>query len=172
MDQSSLSSPSHISFSSVGQKTGQYEIAARFHQKLKEREQRRKQKAGGISVLVYEEPPGELRNGGPRHDNDHADIQQIRTVPTEQEVLCEIPPYLPQNKAGTVAHLEQGSVNAHRDLHFRLLRHNLVADLHTAITSFVECGGVKGFNKVVSRIHLVLWIFSGFRNVVPVKMLL
>lgn len=103
-----------------------------------------------MSVVVYEDPPGEHREGGPRHDNDHADIQRIKTVPTEQEVICEIPPYLPQNKAGTVVHLEKGSVNAHRDLHFRLLRYNLVADIHTAIISFIECGGIQGLNRMAS----------------------
>lgn len=38
---------------------------------------------------------------------------------------------------------------AHRDLHFRLLRFNLVADIQTSILNFMECGGVKALKKLV-----------------------
>ncbi|KAI9453339.1 hypothetical protein F5148DRAFT_1329332 [Russula earlei] len=42
------------------------------------------------------DPPGTLRDGGePRHDNDFADIRDIRIVPTHKELLCPIPPDLP-----------------------------------------------------------------------------
>eukprot|EP00210_Caulerpa_lentillifera_P007090 g6783.t1 len=132
----------------INQKTGVSEMALKVKEKLEAKDKKTKQKRTGLSHIAYSEPPGELREGGPRHDNDHADIQKIKTVPTEEEVLCNINPYLPQNKAGTVIHLETGSIHAHRDLHFRLLRHNLVADIHTAITSFVDCGGIKGLNKM------------------------
>ena len=54
-----------------------------------------------------------------RHDNDHINIQDISIAPTQQEVLSQLPPYLPPNRPGTVMHLEQGSQEAHKDLHFR-----------------------------------------------------
>ena len=54
-----------------------------------------------------------------RHDNDHSNIQDISIAPTQQEVLCQVAPYLPPNQPGTVLHLEQGSPEAHKDLHFR-----------------------------------------------------
>ena len=41
---------------------------------------------------------GELRPGGPRHDNDHVHIQDISVVPTAQELLCGEDPYLPCNR--------------------------------------------------------------------------
>ena len=61
-----------------------------------------------------------------RHDNDHVNIQDISIAPTQQEVLSQVAPYLPPNQPGTVMHLEQGSQEAHKDLHFRF-----AADLPT-----------------------------------------
>ena len=51
-----------------------------------------------------------------RHDNDHTNINSISIAPTQQEVLCQVSPYLPANVPGTVTHLEEGSPEAHRDL--------------------------------------------------------
>jgi len=44
------------------------------------------------------QPVGSLRNGGPRHDNDHEDIAKINIAPTEYEILSALAPYIPQNK--------------------------------------------------------------------------
>lgn len=42
---------------------------------------------------------GVLRQpGGPRHDNDHADYRKVSIAPTQQQVLCDIPPFLPRNR--------------------------------------------------------------------------
>ena len=54
-----------------------------------------------------------------RHDNDYTTIADIAIAPTQEEVLCQVAPYLPANQPGTVLHLESGSQEAHRDLHFR-----------------------------------------------------
>ncbi|CAI5492240.1 unnamed protein product, partial [Closterium sp. Naga37s-1] len=74
--------------------------------------------------------PGELSLAGhPRHDNDHADISAISVAPTMEEVLCDVPPYLPRNNVEERHHLPAGSVGRHVDIQFRLLRHDLVAPL-------------------------------------------
>ena len=49
-------------------------------------------------------------------------------------------------------HLPEGSIAAHRDLHFRLLRFNLVADIQTSITNFLECGGLKVLETFVAEV--------------------
>ena len=54
------------------------------------------------------------------------------------------------HRAGSVVHMPPGSVAAHRDLHFRLLRHNLVSDIQTAIRTFMENGGIKTLKKLVT----------------------
>lgn len=58
------------------------------------------------------------------------------------------------SRAGTVVHLPRASVPAHRDLHFRLLRHNLVADIRTSIQSFMESGGLKALKKKAISLSL------------------
>lgn len=48
-------------------------------------------------------------------------------------------------------HLPVGSVEAHRDLHFRLLRYNLVADIQESITGFRQRGGLQGLKQQVHK---------------------
>ncbi|WIA20812.1 hypothetical protein OEZ85_005168 [Tetradesmus obliquus] len=51
-----------------------------------------------VQPVLPEQLPGELRQpGGPRHDNDHADFRRISIAPTQQQVLCDVDPYLPRN---------------------------------------------------------------------------
>ena len=71
-------------------------------------------------------PPGVLRDGGPRHDNDDVDIGHIRIVPTYQELLCDDYAYLPANFGGAPHHLPPGSMERIHDIQFRLLREELM----------------------------------------------
>jgi len=71
------------------------------------------------------DPPGDLRPDGPRHDNDFADIAQIRICPTSDELMCPVAPYLPVTVPGAPHHLPAGSMERHLDVHFRLLREDL-----------------------------------------------
>jgi len=71
------------------------------------------------------DPPGHLRPEGPRHDNDFANIVQIRICPTSEELMCPIPPYLPVTVPGAPHHLPAGSMERHLDAQFRLLREDL-----------------------------------------------
>ena len=71
------------------------------------------------------DPPGHLRPEGPRHDNDLANIVQIRICPTSDELMCPVPPYLPVTVPGAPHHLPAGSMEKHLDVQFRLLREDL-----------------------------------------------
>lgn len=71
------------------------------------------------------EPPGSLRDGGARHNNDFTDIRDIRIAPTHEELLCPIPPYLPVFLPTAPHHLPEGSMQRHLDILFRLLREEL-----------------------------------------------
>lgn len=51
-----------------------------------------------------------------RHSNDQEDIRQISILPTSDEVLCSVAPYLPK---GASLHLPPGSAEAHIDRQFR-----------------------------------------------------
>lgn len=72
------------------------------------------------------DPPGDLRNDGPRHDNDFADIADIRVVPTHEELLSPVAPYLPVSTSDAPHHLPAHSMERHLDIQFRLLREELM----------------------------------------------
>ncbi|QRV96757.1 Zinc finger, NF-X1-type [Ceratobasidium sp. AG-Ba] len=82
--------------------------------------------------------PGELRDKGPRHDNDHISIQDIRIAPTHQELMCEDDPYLPPNFPGAPHFHPHGSVERLLDIQFRLLREELIAPIRMAIQLVVS----------------------------------
>jgi hypothetical protein len=80
-----------------------------------------------ISRLAHTyEPPGTLRDGGPRHDNDSTDICDIRIAPTDEELLCPIAPYLPVFLPMAPHHLPENSMQRHLDIQFRLLREEMM----------------------------------------------
>jgi hypothetical protein len=73
------------------------------------------------------EPPGTLRSGGEaRHDNDFTDIRDIRIAPTNEELLCPLPPYLPVSLSTAPHHLPESSMERRLDIQFRLLREELM----------------------------------------------
>ena len=71
------------------------------------------------------EGPGQLREKGPRHDNDFEDIYKIRIAPTNEELLCRLPPFLPANIFGAPHPAPPGSMLRLLDIQFRLLREEL-----------------------------------------------
>ncbi|EKM48337.1 uncharacterized protein PHACADRAFT_214845 [Phanerochaete carnosa HHB-10118-sp] len=96
-------------------------------------EQRRQAK---IMQLKYTyDPPGELRPEGPRHDNDFADISQIRVAPTHDELLCPSAQYLPVFSPDAPHHLSPDSMERHLDIQFRLLREELIAPIRGSIVT-------------------------------------
>jgi hypothetical protein len=80
-----------------------------------------------ISRLAHTyDPPGTLRDGGSRHDNDSTDIQNIRIAPTHEELLCPVAPYLPVFLSMAPHHLPEHSMQRHLDIQFRLLREEMM----------------------------------------------
>lgn len=81
--------------------------------------------------------PGVLREGGARHDNDFSEIREIRTAPTQQELLSPHDPYLPVFLPGGPHHLPADSMEKHLDIQFRLLRQEMmyVVSLHQNLRS-------------------------------------
>ncbi|KAH9052543.1 hypothetical protein EDB87DRAFT_1570453 [Lactarius vividus] len=80
------------------------------------------------------DPPGTLRDGGePRHDNDFTDIRDIRIAPTNEELLCPLPPYLPVFLPSVPHHLPENSMERHLDIQFRLLREELISSIRQSV---------------------------------------
>lgn len=89
------------------------------------------------------EGPGELCPGGPRHDNDKILFRDISILPTQEEVLCDVLPYLPvqgrtqqQNSPEEV--LELSRLETYLDTQFRLTREDMLEPLRDAVKSFIE----------------------------------
>jgi hypothetical protein len=77
-------------------------------------------------LQIHYEPAGELREGGPRSDNDFADITMISIPPTHGEMMCGVSPFLPANIPGGPHHLESDSMERLLDIQYRLLREELM----------------------------------------------
>ena len=78
--------------------------------------------------------PGALSELGPRHDNDHADIFDIKILPTTDEILSPRLEYLPSSDP-TKLHLP--GLAGLLDRQFRLLREDTVGQLRDAVQ--IEC---------------------------------
>lgn len=77
-------------------------------------------------LLQTYDPPGELRVAGPRHDNDHESIADIKVIPTLGELRSPHTPYLPPSIAEAPHHLPAWSMERLLDIQFRLLREEMV----------------------------------------------
>ncbi len=78
--------------------------------------------------------PGVLSELGPRHDNDHANIFDIKILPTTEEILSPRLEYLPPSDP-TKHHLP--GLAGLLDRQFRLLREDTVGQLRDAVQ--IEC---------------------------------
>ncbi|KAF8332045.1 uncharacterized protein EI90DRAFT_3056359 [Cantharellus anzutake] len=85
-----------------------------------------------VLYLTYE-GPGIHRSAGPRHDNDFADIKDIRISPTHDELTSTFSPYLPPNVPNAPHHYPDHSMARLLDIQFRLLREELIAPLRDAV---------------------------------------
>lgn len=77
-----------------------------------------------------QEPPGGLSELGPRHDNDHANISDIKILPTTEEIHSPRLEYLPSSDP-TKHHLP--GLAGLLDRQFRLLREDTVGQLRDAV---------------------------------------
>lgn len=72
------------------------------------------------------EGPGHLREEGPRHDNDFEPSSEIRIAPTNDELMCRLPPFLPGNFFAAPHPAPPSSMQRLLDIQFRLLREELM----------------------------------------------
>lgn len=94
----------------------------------------------GVDIPLENEPlPGELRDDGPRHDNDKKLFRAIRVLPTREEVVSPIKPYLPRQKhPENASPFIAESVDRHLDVQFRLMREDMLAPVRRGVRAFVE----------------------------------
>ncbi|CCA71455.1 related to ECM32-DNA dependent ATPase/DNA helicase B [Serendipita indica DSM 11827] len=83
-----------------------------------------------VNVCV---PPGHLRPDGPRHDNDHAQIEDILIAPTHKELMSTASSYIPSTVHNAPHHLAEHSMDRLLDIQFRLLREELIYPIKAAV---------------------------------------
>jgi hypothetical protein len=89
---------------------------------------------GTFIPLELEPGPGETNPNGPRHNNDLADYRGIKVLPTQEEIMCELPPYLP--KKGNPLRFVPSPVDLYLDSQFRLLREDMMASVRRGVQRF------------------------------------
>ncbi|KAK7913879.1 AAA domain-containing protein [Apiospora marii] len=79
--------------------------------------------------------PGTLSSTGPRHDNDHVDIENISILPTPAEITSTSDEYLPTNDTTSFHH---PGIRGRIDREFRLLREDTVGQFRDAVRTQLE----------------------------------
>lgn len=102
--------------------------------------------------------PGTLSELGPRHDNDHADIYDIKILPTTDEIQSQRSEYLPSNDP-TKQHLP--GLAGLLDRQFRLLREDTVGQLRDAVQ--IEW---KRLTKLANTQSTLKRQMNGVRNII------
>ncbi|KAG4430775.1 hypothetical protein IFR05_013744 [Cadophora sp. M221] len=88
---------------------------------------------GGVTTdMVTLTYPRAVQLLGERHDNDKVDISKINIIPTENEIRCNRPEYLPSTNL-YLPHFLSDQAQRHLDTHFRLLRHDIFGELKGAL---------------------------------------
>ncbi|RPD78077.1 hypothetical protein L226DRAFT_610076 [Lentinus tigrinus ALCF2SS1-7] len=111
----------------------------------------------GILAALHNsyEGPGDLRPGGPRHDNDFVNISDIQIGPTHEELTSPHQPFLPANLYGAPHPLPSESMEQLLDIQFRLLREELTASLRTSaqnvLSDLKEKGGRTQLDELFKK---------------------
>ncbi|KAI1414329.1 hypothetical protein F5Y13DRAFT_197779 [Hypoxylon sp. FL1857] len=95
----------------------------------------RKAPATRAEFVMQRDLPGRLSADGPRHDNDHGSIRDIRILPTHQEITSTRGEYLPTTDPSSF-HLP--GIQGRLDREFRLLREDTVGQLRDAVSVQLE----------------------------------
>ncbi|KAI0380866.1 hypothetical protein F5Y04DRAFT_93270 [Hypomontagnella monticulosa] len=82
--------------------------------------------------VMRKDLPGRLSADGPRHDNDHADINNIRILPTHEEITSIRNEYLPTTDPSL---FHKPGMQGRLDREFRLLREDTVGQLRDAVST-------------------------------------
>ncbi|KAL7929042.1 hypothetical protein V8C35DRAFT_203887 [Trichoderma chlorosporum] len=94
------------------------------------------------TFVLTRDLPGRLSPGGPRHNNDHANIVNIKILPTYDEIMSPREEYLPVNDSSQW-HIP--GIRGRLDREFRLIREDTVGQLRDAVRdAFGQIRGTAG----------------------------
>ncbi|CAG8485643.1 8192_t:CDS:10 [Ambispora leptoticha] len=84
------------------------------------------------------DPPGNLSEHGPRHDNDFENISEISIIPTQNEIISDTrDPFLPFCDPN-LPHFLPAGIERLLDTNFRLLREDMLNPIRLGIKNFLE----------------------------------
>lgn len=96
------------------------------------------------TFVLRRDLPGRLSADGPRHSNDHANINKIKIMPTYDEILSPRAEYLPTN---IPSEWHTQGIRGRLDREFRLVREDTVGQLRDAVRENFECARNPVENK-------------------------
>ncbi|UKZ79236.1 hypothetical protein TrVFT333_006986 [Trichoderma virens FT-333] len=82
------------------------------------------------TFILTRDLPGRLSPGGPRHNNDHKDIVNIKILPTYEEIMSPREEYLPVNDC---SQWHISGIRGRLDREFRLIREDTVGQIRDAV---------------------------------------
>ncbi|KAI0480764.1 hypothetical protein GGR56DRAFT_664259 [Xylariaceae sp. FL0804] len=85
--------------------------------------------------ILHKDLPGRLSSNGPRHDNDHENVQNVQILPTENEIASARAEYLPTTDS---SQFHIGGIRGRLDREFRLLREDTVGQLRDTVRGQIE----------------------------------
>ncbi|KAG0279807.1 hypothetical protein BGZ95_000157 [Linnemannia exigua] len=91
-----------------------------------------------VQLHHFYDPPGQLSEDGPRHDNDLVDIADISVLPTQLEIVSKRNPFLPSNDVPEAPHFLPLGWRRQIDIHFRLYREDMMDTLRKGVSSFIS----------------------------------
>ncbi|CZT49235.1 uncharacterized protein RSE6_10048 [Rhynchosporium secalis] len=92
---------------------------------------------GGVTTgVVMSTYPRAVEIPEERHDNDEADISEIKIIPTEGENRSNHAEYLPSTNLD-MPHFLSDQAQRHLDTRFRLLRHGIFGELKEALAGLI-----------------------------------
>ncbi|CAG8640251.1 1615_t:CDS:10 [Funneliformis mosseae] len=113
-----------------------------------------KERAQIVDLKRTYDPPGELSEHGPRHNNDFSDITKISIIPTKEEIFSVRPPFLPPNIPGAPHFLPEGPARL-LDSQFRLFREDMLSPIRGGITNFLQFLAEKQNNSQIKKFREV-----------------
>jgi hypothetical protein len=99
------------------------------------------------------DPPGELSKNGKRHDNDFVEIANISIIPTNEEILCERPPFLPATLRRSLHFLPDGPKRLF-DTQFRLLREDLLNPIRSGLSNLLTALSQEYYSSANNDVKL------------------
>ncbi|KAF9129395.1 hypothetical protein BGW39_004203 [Mortierella sp. 14UC] len=91
-----------------------------------------------VQLHHFYDPPGDLSEDGPRHDNDLVNIVDISVLPTQKEIVAKRNPFLPSNDVPEAPHFLPPGWRRQIDIHFRLYREDMMDTLRKGVSSFIS----------------------------------